>query len=101
MADEPVRSGSWWTTMPGILTATAAVITAATGLLAILAQNGVLGEKNKTLVSEKASAVREAVTPTTSTSPASSDPTTTAPKPAPSTATTPGTVAGSTTSAAR
>ncbi|MGI9025999.1 MAG: hypothetical protein ACR2GP_10535 [Burkholderiaceae bacterium] len=65
MADEPARSGSWWATIPGILTASAAVITAATGLLAILAQNGVFGEKNKNLVSEKATAVREAVTPAT------------------------------------
>ncbi len=102
MADESARSGSWWATMPGILTATAAVITAATGLLAILAQNGVLGEKNKTLVSEKASAVREAVTPTTSSFPStSSDPTTTASKPAPLTATAPGTAVGSTTSSSR
>lgn len=49
--------------MPGILTATAALITAASGLLAVLAQNGVFGEKSKSLVSEKTAAVRDAVTP--------------------------------------
>lgn len=81
MADEPVRSGSWWATMPGILTATAAVITAATGLLAILAQNGVLGEKNKNLVSERSTAAHEAVAPTTLSS--SSDAVPTATKHAP------------------
>lgn len=69
MADDPARSGSWWATIPGILTATAAVITAATGLLAILAQNGAFGEKSKTLISEKTAAVRDAVTPATTSSP--------------------------------
>lgn len=64
MADEPTRSGSWWATVPGLLTASAAVITAASGLFAILAQNGVLGEGSKNLVSDKATAVRDAVTPT-------------------------------------
>ncbi len=61
MADEPNKSGSWWTTLPGILTATAAVITAVTGLVAILSQTGVFGEKNKALVSQKAADVRDAV----------------------------------------
>ena len=65
MADEPPKTGSWWATMPGILTATAAVITAASGFFAILAQNGVFGEKSKTLVSEKTAAVRDAVTAAT------------------------------------
>lgn len=65
MAEETPKTGSWWATMPGILTAAAAVITAATGLLAILAQNGVFGEKNKNLVSEKTATVREAVTSAT------------------------------------
>lgn len=79
MADELPKTGSWWATMPGILTATAAVITAATGLFAILAQNGVLGEGSKNLVSEKATAVRDAVTPTGPLS--SADPAATAAKP--------------------
>lgn len=82
MADEPVKGGSWWATIPGILTASAAVITAATGLLAILAQNGVLGEKNKMLVSEKSAAVREVVAPATPSS--SSDTASPATKPVPS-----------------
>jgi hypothetical protein len=41
IADEhPTRHGSWWTTLPGILTALAAVITATGGLIAILLQAG-------------------------------------------------------------
>ena len=61
MADEPDKTTSWWATLPGILTATAAVITAVTGLVAILSQTGVFGEKSKTFVSQKASDVRNAV----------------------------------------
>ena len=52
--------------MPGILTATAAVITAATGLLAILAQNGVLGEKSKNFISGKSAVVSNVVVPSAS-----------------------------------
>jgi hypothetical protein len=70
MADDPTssapRTGSWWATLPGILTAAAAVITALSGLFAILAQNGILGEKNKAFVTQKAADVRDAVTPSTS-----------------------------------
>jgi hypothetical protein len=51
MTDKSGEPGNWWATLPGILTAAAAVITAVTGLLAILAQNGVLGEKSKNLIS--------------------------------------------------
>ena len=69
MADEPNKPGSWWTTVPGILTATAAVITAVTGLLAILSQNGVLGEKNRNLLVTQSSAARDEIKPA---SPASS-----------------------------
>jgi hypothetical protein len=43
---------SWWSTLPGILTATAAVITALSGLLAILAQNGVFGDDNKPIAAK-------------------------------------------------
>lgn len=39
MADQDNRDGSWWTTVPGILTALAAVITATGGLIAVLTQN--------------------------------------------------------------
>ncbi|MGA9522148.1 MAG: hypothetical protein WBV82_11820 [Myxococcaceae bacterium] len=37
------RPTSWWTTLPGLLTATAAVLTAVTGLLIGLSQVGLLG----------------------------------------------------------
>lgn len=44
--DEPVAPArSWWATLPGILTALAAIITAVGGLLAVLGQQGVLGSK--------------------------------------------------------
>jgi hypothetical protein len=99
MADESPKTGSWWATIPGILTASAGVITAATGLLAILAQNGLFGEKNKPIASEKVAAVREAVTSTAPSS--SSSPATTAAKPASSAATAPGTPAGAPPSTAR
>ncbi len=55
-APETKSGGSWWSTLPGILTATAAVITAATGLLAILAQNGVFGEQNKPIATSSVEA---------------------------------------------
>lgn len=41
MADE-LRPLNWWQTIPGILTATAAVITAVTGLILALNQTGIL-----------------------------------------------------------
>lgn len=37
---------SWWQTVPGILTATAAIITAVAGLIVTLHQAGMLGGKN-------------------------------------------------------
>ena len=95
MADEPQKTGSWWATMPGILTATAAVITAASGFFAILAQNGVFGEKSKSVVSEKTAAVRDAVTSS------SSDSIPTIAKPASSAAVAPVNAPRSTTPAAR
>ena len=61
MADEPSKSGSWWSTLPGLFTAAAAVITAATGLVAILSQTGVLGEKSRAFVSQKASDLRDSM----------------------------------------
>ena len=42
---ESQKPQSWWHTLPGILTALAAVITAITGLAALLFQSGVLGSK--------------------------------------------------------
>ncbi len=56
MADDPAKpagGGSWWSTIPGILTATAAVITAVTGLTAILVQNGVIGARKADVAVEK------------------------------------------------
>ncbi|UTW13142.1 hypothetical protein [Marinobacterium rhizophilum] len=43
MADEP-RATSWWQTLPGILTATGGLITAAATLIAVLNQSGMLGQ---------------------------------------------------------
>jgi hypothetical protein len=45
MADEPNKSTSWWATLPGIITATAALVTATGGLLAVLYQQGIMGSK--------------------------------------------------------
>ncbi len=45
MADSP-KPVSWWHTLPGVLTATATVITAVTGLLVALVQLGVLERSN-------------------------------------------------------
>lgn len=50
MADEPSKNGSWWTTVPGLLTAAAAVITAASGLVAVLAQNGIIGRNERAAI---------------------------------------------------
>ena len=43
---ESDRPQSWWQSLPGILTATATVLTALSGLLVILYQNGVLGSSS-------------------------------------------------------
>jgi len=40
---ETEKRQRWWQTLPGMLTAGAALITALTGLLAVLLQNGVIG----------------------------------------------------------
>lgn len=42
---EPPRPNSWWQTLPGILTGVAAVVTAVSGLVGLLFQQGVLGRK--------------------------------------------------------
>ncbi len=41
MPDEPSKSHSWWQTLPGILTAVAAILTASTGLILALNNVGV------------------------------------------------------------
>lgn len=45
--DETKSGGSWWLTVPGILTATAGTITAVTGLIVALQQSGLLGGGDK------------------------------------------------------
>jgi len=49
MAGEPSKPQSWWQTLPGILTAVAAIITAATGLIVALNQAGVFSQKSNTV----------------------------------------------------
>ncbi|TVL97301.1 MAG: hypothetical protein CV087_22525 [Candidatus Brocadia sp. WS118] len=43
---EQKEKTSWWQTIPGILTGIAAIITALGGLIAVLYQSGVFGEKS-------------------------------------------------------
>ena len=52
-------AGSWWQTLPGVLTATAGILTAVSGLLVVLHQIGVLGVRNApaTSTSQPASTV--------------------------------------------
>jgi hypothetical protein len=45
---DPQTRQSWWQTLPGILTATATLITAVGGLVAVLIQVGVIGGKDRT-----------------------------------------------------
>ncbi len=49
MAEEQ-KNQAWWQTMPGILTATAAIITAVTGLIAVLYQNKVIDKTPQKVV---------------------------------------------------
>jgi hypothetical protein len=46
MADTETGTKSWWSTMPGVLTALAGIITAVGGLVAVLSQNGLIGAKS-------------------------------------------------------
>jgi len=55
MADEQ-KPPIWWQTLPGILTATAAIITAVSGLLVVLFQQGVIGRKNEVAPSSRTEA---------------------------------------------
>jgi hypothetical protein len=50
MAEEPSKSQTWWQTLPGILTAVAATITAITGLIVALYQAGLLSWATKPLL---------------------------------------------------
>jgi hypothetical protein len=54
---------SWWTTMPGLLTALAAIITAVGGLVAALGQTGVFGGKSAAPAASTALAQVEPVAP--------------------------------------
>lgn len=47
MSGEPPKSQSWWQTLPGILTAVAAFITASTGLIVALNNMGVFSDDSK------------------------------------------------------
>ena len=74
MADNH-KPQSWWQTLPGILTGAAAAITAVTGLLAILVQQGVIGGKDKSASPSRVEAPSPSGTQRSSNVPAS-DPTT-------------------------
>jgi hypothetical protein len=47
MNDSEKSKGSWWQTIPGILTAITGILTATAGLLVALHQVGILGNKEK------------------------------------------------------
>ena len=66
MPDEPAasgRSGSWWSTLPGMLTAAAGLITAVTAM--IVALNGIFGGTNEPHASPAATVPSGAVRSTT------------------------------------
>lgn len=71
MAENDGTGKSWWSTMPGVLTALAAIITALGGLVAILSQSGLLGHKPATVAASTAGAADPLRTPgATATAPA-------------------------------
>jgi hypothetical protein len=51
MTEEPSKSQTWWQTLPGILTAVAATITALTGLIVALHQSGLFSWMQKPVTS--------------------------------------------------
>jgi len=53
--EEESKSGGWWQTLPGILTAVAAIITAVAGLIIALHQTGILGGGGKPTQTEQGS----------------------------------------------
>lgn len=55
MSESP-KPASWWQTLPGILTALAAIITALSGFVALLFQHGVLGAKSGSTTTTAAAA---------------------------------------------
>ncbi|WP_428423890.1 hypothetical protein [Methylibium sp.] len=67
---EPETSGkSWWSTMPGLLTALAGTITAVGGLVAILSQSGLIGAKSGAKPDAGASTAGKSVEPVGATTP--------------------------------
>jgi hypothetical protein len=60
---EPAKTGSWWQTLPGALTALAGVITAVSGPIALLYQNGVLGHRGEATAATQPSAGASVSTP--------------------------------------
>jgi hypothetical protein len=73
MAEE-VKSTSWWQTLPGVLTAIAAAITAVSGLIAALYQAGLVGKKDAPPPSRTAAPAGQEVGSTASHAPASREP---------------------------
>jgi len=57
MADNP-NGPSWWSTLPGILTAIAGLITAISGFVVVLYQNDILGSKKHDTDSTGVSAIK-------------------------------------------
>ena len=63
MVDNPNKPHSWWLTLPGVLTAVAAVITAITGLLVGLNQAGLLSSHNSASTAASAPGAPVTATP--------------------------------------
>jgi hypothetical protein len=74
MDKEGKSDGSWWGTVPGMLTAAAGTITAVTGLIVALQQSGLLGSGDKSRQQSKveARADASATAPTPSQAPPAS-----------------------------
>ena len=62
------KSEGWWQTMPGMLTATAGIVTALTGLLVAFHQVGLLGGKEKPAPQPSPSATSQSLKDTTKSS---------------------------------
>jgi hypothetical protein len=64
--DTDSESKSWWQTLPGLLTASAAIITAVTGLLAALHQTGCFNRSSQppALIQDKSHSAGESSVPT-------------------------------------
>jgi hypothetical protein len=72
--DETPKSSSWWQTLPGILTATAGIITAISGLLVVLYQSPLLKSEVKPDGAHRPAASVTAAMPDTATPSPSSNP---------------------------